>query len=264
VTLGIETNLPQRMYTANGHVLIHHCSAYCWGDPRLSAQYTFPIQIFPFSFGEFSCVCRPGQTPRLVGWYAFRRMEVIKGGMVFAIFSPELVLHHNKLKWIPSPTSPPPKSPPIAMAEVPEAMLTALSPTPLPLTPPPTWMAEALEATLTALLPKWRTTLLPLPHHYCAFSPRRDILDRFTKFFLPFTDHHLYDHISFSTLLHESGHSPSRVNITYAGLRAAFDFTLCCFISERFIFRQVVFGFGEGAGDGWFKYDDLGVIYIYN
>jgi hypothetical protein len=95
-------------------------------------------------------------------------MEVIKGGMVFAIFSPELVLHHNKLKWIPSPTSPPPKSPPIAMAEVLEAMLTALSPTPLPLTPPPTWMAEALEATLTALLPKWRTTLLPLPHHYCA------------------------------------------------------------------------------------------------
>jgi len=87
--------------------------------------------------------------------------EGIKRGTNFAIgFSPELVLHRNTLKWIPSPTSLPLKFPPIKMVEVPEAMPTVLSPTPPPLRPPPTWTVEALEAMPTALLPKWLTTLL--------------------------------------------------------------------------------------------------------
>jgi hypothetical protein len=90
-------------------------------------------------------------------WY---RGGGIKTSMVFVIsFSPELVLHHNKLKWIPSPTSSPLKSPPITMAEVPEATLTVLLPTPPPLMPPPIWRVEAPEATLTALSPKCLTGL---------------------------------------------------------------------------------------------------------
>jgi hypothetical protein len=80
--------------------------------------------------------------------------------LVVKFLSPELVLHHNILKWIPSPTSPPLKFPPIKMVEVPEAMLTALSPTPPPLRPPPTWTVEALEAMLTALLPKCHHTTI--------------------------------------------------------------------------------------------------------
>jgi hypothetical protein len=88
-------------------------------------------------------------------WY---RGGGINTSMVFFIsFSPKLVLHHNKLKWIPLPTSSPLKSLPITMAEVQEATLTVLLPTPAPLTPPPIWRVEALEAILTALSPKCLT-----------------------------------------------------------------------------------------------------------
>jgi len=169
--------------------------------------------------------------------------------MIFAIFSPELVLHHSKLKWIPSPTSPPLKSPPIAMVEVPEAMLTALSPTPPPLTPPPIWMAEAPEATLTALLPKWRTSSYHYPIIIVRFPPVVISSIASLNSFLPsqiiiFTTTYPFLLFTSSDTLRVG------LTITYAGLLAAFDFTLCCFISERFTFRQVVFGFGRRCG-GW-------------
>ena len=214
----------------------------------------YPLNIpFPFSFGDkFNYVRRLGPTPRLVGCYAllYRRMEDIKGGMIFAIFSPELVLYHNKLKWIPSPTSPLLKSPPITTVEAPEAMLTALSPTPPPLTPPPIWMAEALEATLTALLPKCL-----LNSYHCPIiivrSPCGDILDRFTEFFLPFHRSSYYDCTSFFALLHEFGLSPSRVHITYAAFeRLSTSLYVVLLAKKGSIFDRQSSDLGGGAGDG--------------
>jgi len=76
-----------------------------------------------------------------------------------------------KLKWIPSPTSPPLKFPPITRVEVQEATPTALLRNPRPLRTPPTWREEAPVAMLTALLPKWRI-ILPISHHNCAFLSR--------------------------------------------------------------------------------------------
>ena len=56
----------------------------------------------------------------------YDRVRVALGYISY--LSSELVLHHNKLKWIPSPTSPPPKFPPITRVEVLEVMLTGCRP----------------------------------------------------------------------------------------------------------------------------------------